>query len=75
MVKTIINHVLYIKEFALLVYVTLVKPNVMQKLDGINIILQLKVQNHQNTFDATSTSVLHGNSFQLFQEMLRPGIT
>ena len=37
-----------------MLHVTLVKPNVMRKLDGMNIIIQLKVQNHQNTFEATS---------------------
>ena len=31
-----------------MVDVTLVKPNVMQKLGGKNIIIKLKVQNHQN---------------------------
>ena len=40
-------------------HVTLVKPNVMQKLDRMNIIIQLKVQSHQNTFEATSTTILH----------------
>ena len=34
-----------------------VKPNVMQKLDGMNIIIELKVQSHQNTFETTSTTV------------------
>ena len=33
-----------------MVHVTLVKPNVMQKLDGMNIIIQLKVQNYQPLF-------------------------
>ena len=45
------------------------KPNVTQKLYGINIIIQLKVQNHQNNFNATSTTVLHGLSFQMLQKM------
>ena len=40
----------------------------MQKLDGMKIIIQRKVQNHQNTFDATSTTVLHGLSFQMLQK-------
>ena len=57
-----------------MVQVILVKPN-MQKLDGMNIIIQLKVQNHQNTFSATSTTVLHGLSFQMLQKILRPGRT
>ena len=55
-----------------MVHVPLVKPNVMWNLDGINIIIQLKVQNHQNTFEAISTTILHGLSFQMFQKMLRP---
>ena len=58
-----------------MVHVTLVKPNVMRKLDGMNIIIQLKVQNHQNTFEAISTTILHGPSFQMLQKMLRPGRT
>ena len=58
-----------------MVQVTLVKPNVMPKLDEINIIIQLKVQNHQNTFEATLTTILHGLSFQMLQKMLRPGRT
>ena len=49
-------------------HITLVKPNVMQKLDGINIIIQLKVWNHQNTFETTSTTILHGPSFQMLQK-------
>ena len=55
-----------------MVHVTLVKPDMMWTLDGMNIIIQLKVQNHQNTFEATSTFFLHGLSFQ---KMLRPGRT
>ena len=27
-------------------------------------------QNHQNTFEATSTTILHGLSFQMLQKML-----
>ena len=54
-------------------YVTLVNPNVMRKLDGMNIIIQLKLQNHQNTFEATSTTILLGLSFQMLQKMLRLG--
>ena len=45
--KTIMNRVLSKKEIVLVGHVTLVKPNVMRKLDGMNIILQLKVQNHR----------------------------
>ena len=58
-----------------MVHVTLVKPNVMRKLDGMNITIQLKVQNHQNTFEATSTTILHRRSFQMLRKMLRPGRT
>ena len=61
-----------IKGFIFVVHVTLVKPNVMQMLDGMNIIIQLKVQNHQNTFEITSTTILHGLSFQMFQKLIRP---
>ena len=66
---------LSIKEFVLVIHITLLKANVKQKLDGMNIIIQLKVQNHQNTFEATSTTILHGLSFQMLQKMLRPGRT
>ena len=44
----------------------------MQKLDEINIIIQLKGQNRRNTFKATSTTVSNGPSFQMLQKMLRP---
>ena len=40
----------------------------MQKLDGMNIIIQLIVQNHQNILEATSTTVLHGLPFQMLQK-------
>ena len=56
------------KVIVLVVHVTLVKQNVMQKLDGRNIIIQLKVQNHQNTLEATSTPFLHGLSFQMLKK-------
>ena len=69
------NRVLSIKEIVLVVHVTLVKPNVMQKLDGMNIIIQLKNQNLKDTFETTSTTVLLGLSFQILQKMLRPGKT
>ena len=59
---------LSIKEIVLVVHVTSVKPNVMRKLNGMNIIIQLKIQNHQNTFEATSTTILHGLSFQMLQK-------
>ena len=60
-------------------YFCLSKPEhyytMKKKLDGMNIIIQLKVQNHQNTCEATSTTILHGLSFQMLQKMLRPGRT
>ena len=64
----ITNRVLSRKEIVLVVHGILVKPNVMRKLDGVNIIMQLKVQNHQNTFEVTSTTILHGVSFQILQK-------
>ena len=63
-----INCVLSIKAIVLVVHITLVKPNVIQRLDGMNIIIQLKVQNHHNTFKATSTTILYGVSFQMLQK-------
>ena len=48
-------------------HVTLVKPNEMQKLDGMNITIQLNVQNRRNTFEATLTTILHGLLFQMLQ--------
>ena len=42
-IKTIINRVLSTKGIVVVVHVTTVKANVMQKLDGINMIIQLKV--------------------------------
>ena len=74
-IKTTINRVLSIKGIVVVVHVTLVKPNVMQKLDRMNIIIQLKVQNDRNTFKATSTIALHGLSFQMFKKVLGPGRT
>ena len=73
--KTITNHVLPIKEIILVVHNILLKPNVMWKLDGMNIIIQRKMQNHQNPFEATSTTVLYEPSIQMLQKMLRPGRT
>ena len=52
----ITNRALSIKGIVFVVHITLAKSNIMQKLDGMNIIIQLKVQNHQNTFKATSTT-------------------
>ena len=68
-IKAIIKRALSIKRTVLVtlkrtvtkrtVHVTLAKPNVMQGLDGMNMIIQLKVQNHGNTFKAASITVLH----------------
>ena len=46
-----------IKSIVLVVHVILVKPSAMQKLKEMNIIIQLKVLNHQNTLDIISTTV------------------
>ena len=70
--KMITNCVLSSKEIVFVVHVTLVKPNLMRKLDRMNIIIQLQVQNHQKTFEATLATILHGLSFQMLQKMLRP---
>ena len=71
----IANRVLSIKEVSLVVHMILVKPKVMQKLDGINIIIQLKVQNHLNNSVATSAVALQVMSFQMLRKLLRPGRT
>ena len=71
----ITNGVLTIMDIVLVVRVTLVKLNVMRELDGMNIIILLNVYNHQNTFEATSTTILLGLSFQMLQKMLGPGRT
>ena len=44
------------------------RTNCNQKLHGMNIIIQLKVQNHRNTFGKISATVLHGLLFQMFQK-------
>ena len=66
---------LSIKEIVLVVKIVLVKPNVMKNLDGINIIIQLSVQNHQNIFKTTSIIVLEGLSFQMLQKTQKQGKT
>ena len=58
-----------------MVHVTLVKPSIMQRLDGIKAIIQLKVQNHQNTFETILTTVYYWLSFQMLQKILKPGST
>ena len=73
--KAVINGVLSIKDIVLVVHVTLVKPSAMQKLDGINMLIQRKAQNHRNIFEKTSNSVLNGLSFQMLRKKLRSGRT
>ena len=53
-------------------HVTLVTPSIMQKLNGINTIIQQKVPNHRNTFAKVLTTVLHRQLFQILQKMLNP---
>ena len=53
-----------------MVHFTLMKPKVMRKFDGMNITIQIKVQNHQNAFEATSTTILHGLLFQMLQNAM-----
>ena len=48
----------------IVVQVTLVNPNIMQKLDGVNITIQLKLQKHLNTSETISTIVLHDYYFK-----------
>lgn len=48
----ITNHLLSIKDIVLVVHVRLMKPDVIQKLGGIDIKIQLKIQIHQNTFES-----------------------
>ena len=38
----------------------------------VNEFQKFKVQDNRNTFETTSTTVLHGLSFQMLQNMLRP---
>ena len=40
----------------------------MQELDRLNIIIQLKVQTHQNTIQTILSTVLHGLLFQMLQK-------
>ena len=41
-------------------------------MDGMNIVIQVKVQDHGNTSETISTNVIHGLLFQMLQKMLRP---
>ena len=43
-------------------------------LDGMNIITQIKIRNHGNTFETISTNVLQGLLFEMLQKMLKQGI-
>lgn len=65
-----INRVLSFREIVLVLVVdiTIIKPNTMKRLDRINLIIQPKVQNYQNTFETTSINVLQELSFQMFQK-------
>lgn len=56
------DRTIIIKEIFLLVRFTLVKPNLIQKLDGMSIMSQLKVQNHRNTFKAISKQYITSNA-------------
>ena len=73
--KAVINGVLSIKGIALLVHVTLVKLSATQKLDGMNMLIQRKAQNHRNIFEEASNTVLNGLSFQMLRKKLRSGRT
>ena len=66
---------LSIKQNVLVVHIILVNLSMMQKLDGMNTKILLKIPNHQNTFEPISTTVLHGLLFQILQKMSTSGIT
>lgn len=53
-IKAIINRVVSVMEIVLWVEVTLLKSSVTSKLDWLNILILLKVPNHQNTFKCCS---------------------
>ena len=55
---------LSIKEIAAVVHVTLVKANVIQKLGGMNTVIQPKFQNERNSFKVISTIALLELSFE-----------
>ena len=63
------------KEIVLVIHVTLAKPDVMQMLDGMNIITQLKVQNHHNNIDSISSGLYYMDSISNAPKMIRPGRT
>ena len=62
-----------VREMVLMVETILVKIKMTKKLDGINIIMQLRAQNQRNNSKAASTTVLHRVSFKMLQKILRPG--
>ena len=62
---------LSIKEIDVVVHVTLVKPNVIQKLGGMNTVIQPKFQNQKNSFKVTATIVLLELSFQEQKSILK----
>ena len=57
-----------LKKIVLVVYVTLVNLSVMQKII-MKVIIQLKVQNHRNTFETISTTILYGLIFRILQKI------
>ena len=54
-------------------YIGETKRNAEVRWNEHDIIIQLKVQNHHNAFEAILTTVLHGLLFQMLQKMLRQG--
>ena len=73
--KTIINRVLCIKDSHSCGSRYIGETNCnMQMLDGMNIITQIKIRNHGNTFETISTNVLKGLLFEMLQKMLKQGI-
>ena len=64
---------LSIKEIVLVVHVTLVKPSIMQKLDGMNIIIQPKSSETSKYFQNNIDHFLHVLQFQMLQKMPIPG--
>ena len=56
-----------------MIHVVFVKPNVMQKLDGMNIIIQLKIQNHKTPSTQHQPLLYMGCHFKCSKKMLRPG--
>ena len=67
----IINRVLSTKDVGIAFHVTLVKLNAMEKLDEINIIIQLKVENDQYKFETISTTVLRDCHFKWHMKTMK----